>query len=536
MDLILAHKRSMKLAELAGLTLSAQTTFATAVSEVSRSTIEHGKNGCLVLGVTGGQKDKYLIARVIDEKDLSHHPNEGLEYAKRLVNKYNISTSGTESSIELFYYIPNGSKLSINQLDDWRSIFRNEQAVSPYEEIKQKNDQLQKLAQKLQESESQYRTLTNALPIIIFSLNDKGELIYANEWLKRFTGFSATQLNESKWREVIHPDDYDAFSVILSHKLSMGASTIRTQCRLRHKGEEDYYWHLASVSPLYDEGGKLLNWIGYIVDINAQKLVEETLKDNRELKAVQQQLREHQVALEENIAELNRSNQELQQFAYVASHDLQEPTRKISFFSDYLLSRYSEVIDQKGRGHLHSMQSAAQRMRSLIHDLLSFSQVEGKRIDFKPVNLEGVLHFVQQSLEVTIQEKGAVLEIGSLPMVRGDEGMLIQMFENLVGNALKYAKDDEAPYIHIEGQQSQGRIELRVQDNGIGFDEKYLTQMFALFQRLHSSNRYKGTGLGLAICKKIVLLHGGTITARSTPGAGATFIISLPTEIEEHAS
>lgn len=536
MDLILAHKRSMKLAELAGLTLSAQTTFATAVSEVSRSTIEHGKNGCLVLSVTGGQKDKYLIARVIDEKDLSHHPNEGLEYAKRLVNKYNISTSGKESSIELFYHIPNGSKLSHGQVDDWRTIFRNERAVSPYEEIKQKNDQLQKLAQKLQESESQYRTLTNALPIIIFSLNDKGELIYANEWLKRFTGFAAAQLNESQWREVIHPDDYDAFSVILSHKLSMGVSTIRTQCRLRHRGEEDYYWHLASVSPLYDEAGKLLNWIGYIVDINAQKLVEETLKDNRELKAMQQQLREHQLALEENITELNRSNQELQQFAYVASHDLQEPTRKISFFSDYLLSRYSEVIDPKGRDHLHSMQSAAQRMRSLIHDLLSFSQVEGKRIDFKPVSLDGVLQFVQQSLEMALVEKRAVLEIGPLPMVRGDEGMLIQMFENLIGNALKYAKDDEVPYIHIEGQKSQGRIELRVQDNGIGFDEKYLPQMFALFQRLHASNRYKGTGLGLAICKKIVLLHGGTITARSTPGAGATFIISLPTEIEEHAS
>lgn len=217
MDLILAHRRSMRLAELAGLSLPAQTTFATAVSEVARNTIEHGKNGCLVLSVSALPKEKYLIARIIDDSQQAKK-NEGLEFAKRLVNKYQISTSGEETAIELYYHIPSPENLDIRKLDEWKSIFRNEPAISPYEEIKRKNEQLQDLAQKLQESEQQYKTLTNALPIIIFSLNQKGELIYANEWLRRFTGASLAELNASRWKGVVHPDDYDSFSVLISTK------------------------------------------------------------------------------------------------------------------------------------------------------------------------------------------------------------------------------------------------------------------------------------------------------------------------------
>ncbi|HEY1022926.1 MAG TPA: PAS domain S-box protein, partial [Flavisolibacter sp.] len=283
MDLILAHRRSMRLAELAGLSLSAQTTFATAVSEVARSTIEHGKNGCLILLVSNMQREKYLVAR-ITEDDQRVQANEGLEFAKRLVSKYNITTSGKETSIELYYHIPAAGKLDIRVLDEWRSLFRNEPALSPYEEIKRKNEQLQDLTQRLKESEHQHTTLTNALPLIIFSLDSKGDLIYANEWLQRFTGLSAGELNKTRWKEVVHPEDYDAFSILINPHLPQGASVIKTQCRLRHRNEEDYYWHLASISPLNDESGKLLYWTGYIVDINAQKLVEETLHDNRELK------------------------------------------------------------------------------------------------------------------------------------------------------------------------------------------------------------------------------------------------------------
>ena len=527
MDLILAHRRSMRLAELAGLSLSAQTTFATAVSEVARSTIEHGKNGCLILNVSNAQREKYLVAR-ITEDDQRVKTNEGLEYAKRLVNKYNITTSGNETSIELYYHIPAPGKLDLRMLDEWRSLFRNEPAVSPYEEIKRKNEQLQDLTQRLKESEHQHKMLTNALPLIIFSLDNKGELIYANEWLQRFTGFSTNELNKTRWKEVVHPEDYDAFSILINPHLPQGASVIKTQCRLRHRNENDYYWHLASISPLNDETGKLLYWTGYIVDINAQKLVEETLHDNRELKETQDRLKHHQLALEKNITELNRSNRELQEFAYVASHDLQEPARKLSFYSDYLIAKYEDALDKKGLDYLHNMQSASRRMRSLINDLLAFAQVEREGLKLSRINLNQVTHDVLQDLEMSIEEKGASVHIDPMPLIEADAGMLHQLFDNLLSNAIKYAKDGVQPLVKIWAEQKGNAIRIHVKDNGIGFDEKYLPQMFTLFQRLHSSEKYTGTGLGLAICQKIVALHHGSITARSQAGEGSTFIVTLP--------
>ncbi|MBB1283198.1 PAS domain S-box protein [Flavisolibacter sp. BT320] len=527
MDLILAHRRSMRLAELAGLSLSAQTTFATAVSEVARSTIEHGRDGCLILNVANGLREKYIVAR-ITEDDQRKKTNEGLENAKRLVNKYNISVSGEEVSIELYYSIPTLVKLDVQVLDEWRALFRNEPALSPYEEIKRKNEQLQDLTQRLKEIEHQYQTLTNALPLIIFSLDHESKLIYANEWLKRFTGYSIDQLNHKGWRTVVHPEDYDAFAILMNPHLPQGASVVKTQCRIRHRGEEDYYWHLASVSPLYDEGGKLLYWIGYIVDINAQKLVEETLLDNKELKETQHRLKQHQVALEKNISELARSNRELQEFAYVASHDLQEPARKLSFYSDYLVSKYESVLDEKGMDYLLNMQSASRRMRSLINDLLAFAQVEQRGLKLKPINLNQVTHEVLQDLEIAIEERGATVNIEPMPLIEADENMLHQLFENLLSNAIKYSQEGVKPVVNVWAEQEDNALQIQIQDNGIGFDEKYLPQMFTLFQRLHSSEKYSGTGLGLAICQKIVALHHGSITARSRVGEGSTFVITLP--------
>jgi signal transduction histidine kinase len=398
MDLIIAHKRSMKLAELAGLSLSAQTTFATAVSEVSRNTIEHGKNGCLVLCFSTAVNSKFIVARIIDEEQTPRE-NEGLEYAKRLVNKYNITTSGNETAIELYYSAPQ-FKADTKQLDDWKQMFRNAPPVSPYEEIKLKNEQLQELSEKLQKSE--------------------------------------------------------------------------------------------------------------------------------ELKEAQEKLKEYQATLEQNIADLNRSNLELQQFAYVASHDLQEPIRKISYYSDYVINRYAVLLDDKGKEYLNAMALASSRMRGLVHDLLAFSQVEKKTVELKKVNLDDVLKDVLHDIDVMIKEKNAHVQVEPLPAVQADEGMMRQLFENLITNSIKYSKEDQPPLIRISSSRNNGGLEISVADNGIGFDEKYLPQMFMLFQRLHSVEKYKGTGLGLAICQKIVRLHNGSIKAKSRENEGATFIVSLP--------
>jgi len=217
MDLILAHKRSMKLAEMAGLSLSAQTTFATAVSEISRNAIESENGGCLILSVKTDSRDKYIVACLKDTQIQDAKQVTGLEYAKRLVNKFTVSGSGENLSIELFYYISPSFRIDIHKIDEWRNEFRNERPISSYEELKRKNEQLQELSEKVQKSEEQYKTLTNSLPMIIFSLNTDGGLIYSNEWLTNFTGETLDSLNGGKWKAVIHEEDYESFSLLLKN-------------------------------------------------------------------------------------------------------------------------------------------------------------------------------------------------------------------------------------------------------------------------------------------------------------------------------
>lgn len=528
MDLILAHKRSMKLAELSGLSLSAQTSFATAVSEVARTSIEGGRRTLLFLSVDADHRNKYIVAGLKNDQSKKNRSTNGLEYAKRLVNKYNVTSKGEETLIELFYQVSPSFKFDVAKIDEWRSVFRNEPPVSPYEEIKRKNEQLQELSERIQESEDQYKTLTNALPLIIFALDIKGNLMYGNEWLFKFTGETQEALNKKQWKTIVHDDDYAAFKLLLQNTNAKGATAIKSQCRIRHKNSSDYLWHQVSLTPFQNDKEELQYWIGYMADIHAQKVWEETLRDNAELKKTQEDLEENQRKMESYIQDLNRSNLELQQFAFVASHDLQEPVRKLLFYCDYLISKYSESLDKKGTEYLSSMQGSAQRMRNLIQDLLVFSQINRKELHFTNVDLNKIAAEAVQDLEISIEEKNASLKIGNLPTVSGDERMMRQLFENIIGNALKYSKKGITPLIEITCHRKKDCFEIAFSDNGIGFDEKYLPQMFTLFQRLHSKNTYEGTGLGLAICQKVAEIHNGKIWAKAQEDKGATFFVSLP--------
>lgn len=528
MDLILAHKRSMKLAELVGLSLSAQTTFATAVSEVSRSAIENGKSSCLILSISKPiRNEKYIIASIKDSQS-SIINTEGIEYAKKLVNKFYVSSTDSESTIELHFYIPSSHKIGAKQIETWKELFTEEPPVSPYEEIKRKNEQLQLLATKLQESENQYRTLTDALPLIIFSIDEQSNIIYANDWLFQFTGQSLEELNNTRWRNVIHAEDYHPFTVLLNDKITSGATNIKLQCRLKNNETGQHMWHMVSMSPLKNEKGATLYWIGFMVDINAQKVIEQTLKDNKELKEVQQQLQENERNLQDNIQELNRSNRELQQFAYVASHDLQEPLRKIIYYSDYLLTKHEKNLDKKGNEYLRNMISASHRMRGLIKDLLSFSQVDQKNYRFETLDLSQIAQEALHNMELVVKEKQAAVTVHLLPSIEGDYVLIRQLFENIISNSLKYSKEGDSPVLDISHQIDGNTLTLFFKDNGIGFDERYLDRMFNLFQRLHGRTDYEGTGLGLAICRKITDVHNGSITAKSQEGKGSTFIVQLP--------
>ena len=237
------------------------------------------------------------------------------------------------------------------------------------------------------------------------------------------------------------------------------------------------------------------------------------------------------------IQSLRRSNRELEQFASVASHDLQEPLRKIQAFGDRLQTRCDHELGEQGRDYLVRMLASAGRMRSLIDALLTFSRVTTKAQPFVPVNLAMTVEDVVADLEAQIQRTGGTVETGALPTIEADPMQMRQLLQNLIGNGLKFARAGEPPVVRIESRVLSGedggagavpRCQIMVSDHGIGFEEIYLDRIFELFQRLHGRHEYEGTGMGLAICRKIVERHGGVITAKSAPGQGATFLVTLP--------
>jgi signal transduction histidine kinase len=234
--------------------------------------------------------------------------------------------------------------------------------------------------------------------------------------------------------------------------------------------------------------------------------------------------------LEESYAALESRNRELQDFAFVASHDLQEPLRKIQAFGERLKTRYETSLGEEGRDYLNRMSNAAKRMQDLIQALLSYSRVTTKTEPFAKVDLNQVIKEVGTDLETRIEQTGGQVRVEStLPTVEADPNQMRQLFQNLIGNGLKFHRE-EKPLIKIHGQSASfgGTYRIFVEDNGIGFDEKYLDRIFTPFQRLHGRDTYEGTGIGLAICRKIVERHGGSITATSMPGKGSTFIVNLP--------
>jgi two-component system sensor kinase FixL len=278
--------------------------------------------------------------------------------------------------------------------------------------------------------------------------------------------------------------------------------------------------------PIFNNQGAPEFLLGISEDITERKCAEEKLQ--------------------KFAAQLEQNNRELQDFAYVASHDLQEPLRKVRAFGDRLRTRFGASLPDDGRDYLSRMLNAAHRMQTLIEDLLTFSRVTTRAQPFVKVDLNIIAREVISDLEVRIEQTHGRVEVGELPTLEGDPTQMRQILQNLIGNALKFHRKDEPPVVRVGARlfakvggdtdliKKSARIvapqfcELSVVDNGIGFDEKYLDRIFTVFQRLHGRNEYEGTGVGLAICRKIALRHGGEITARSQPGAGATFLITLP--------
>jgi light-regulated signal transduction histidine kinase (bacteriophytochrome) len=292
--------------------------------------------------------------------------------------------------------------------------------------------------------------------------------------------------------------------------------------------EKEYIRKDGSIFPIeirsyltHDKNGLPLEKWAFIRDITDRKRTEEQL--------------------DLYLRRLEESNRELQEFAFVTSHDLHEPLRKIQTFGTRLSTKYTENLDSKGLDYLNRMVNASTRMRELIDALLNYSRLSTREMPFEPVDMKDIVQVVLSNLEARIEETRATIEIGDMPIIETDRHQMIQLIQNLMGNALKFHREDVPPIIKIHsrpfnsinGQHkrtktSRKKWEIRMEDNGIGFDLKYIDRIFQPFQRLHGRMDYDGVGMGLAICRKIIERHKGTIMAESIRGKGSIFIITLP--------
>jgi signal transduction histidine kinase len=285
---------------------------------------------------------------------------------------------------------------------------------------------------------------------------------------------------------------------------------------------------------LYKKNRQLLAQEQRLVAIN--KNLELEIKER---KSSEEKIKQLNRQLLENIASLESANKDLDRFAFMASHDLQEPLRKIRMFSDRLHLKYQSILDEDGRTNILRIQKAAERMQNLITDILTFSKIAVDKAAFVETDINLLIDEVLVDLDEEVKTKNARIIIDKIPVLSVNPGLIKPLFQNLIGNALKYCKKDVPPLIRITHElnnQLNGKskelkdkyCKIMIQDNGIGFDQKYAEEIFGMFKRLHHNTEFQGTGIGLALCKKIVEQHKGYISARSKVNEGSTFIISLP--------
>jgi PAS domain S-box-containing protein len=373
--------------------------------------------------------------------------------------------------------------------------------------------------QKLEDSESRFRLLSNEMPQFVWTGDAEGNLGYFNEAVYKYSGLSKEEIARDGWLQIVHPEDRDENIRLWTHAISTGEDFIFEHRFKRADGE--YRWQLSRAIPQRDAQGIIQQWIGTSTDIQDRKNVEEQLGN----------------LVAERTKELQRSNDDLQQFAHVASHDLKEPVRKVKTFTSRLEQHLNGVLDETSSRYIEKIHSATNRMFSMIDGVLTYSTINASTQAPEKVDLNEVMKNIEADFEVIIQKTEATLTYGELPTIEGAPVLLYQLFYNLVNNAIKFAKADIAPEIIITSEMiSDGHrktVKLNLSDNGIGFEEEQSKSIFETFTRLNSKDKYEGTGLGLALCKKIVERHCGSISASGVPGVGATFTILLPIQQNE---
>jgi PAS domain S-box-containing protein len=398
---------------------------------------------------------------------------------------------------------------------------------------------------KIEASEARFRLMADAMPQFVWTGDVNGNLNYYNQAVYDYSGLNYEEIQKDGWLQIVHPDDRAENVKLWTHAMKTGENFI-FQHRFRNNAG-DYRWQLSRAVPQRDSDGIIQLWIGTSTDIHEQKLFEEELarqvnERTEELSVTNAEL----TVVNEEIASANqkliRSNEELEQFTYAASHDMQEPLRKVHTFTTFLLDNHSAQLDERGKTYLAKIGTSVHRMKGIIDDLLNYSHQTRGDQEFEPVNLTKIIEEIEADLELLIQQKKAVIIKDEIMQIKAVPTQMTQLFFNLFSNALKFSKADVAVQIKIESSLLSAdeaavlklpdvhRQYLKIQfcDNGIGFDPKHAVQIFNLFKRLHGKSEYEGTGIGLGLCKKIVQNHRGAIWAESEEGKGARFYVVLP--------
>ncbi len=356
----------------------------------------------------------------------------------------------------------------------------------------------------LLESEKQFRNAIEYSPIGNAIVSPSGAFLKVNKALCKIMGYSEDELLKLDFQQITHPDDLEDDLASVTKLLKDEIDSYEMEKRYFRK--DGYTMNaLLSVSLVRNEDNSPRYFISQIQDITEKKLAEQ---------------------------EILRSNAELQRFAYIASHDLQEPLRMIRNFTDLYVEEYYEDLDKQAKYYLKYVVDASVRMQNLINDLLEYSKANSQDTNITEFKSKEQIDSALDNLKGIIKETNTKITVQELPTLNGNPIRFSRLIENLIGNAIKYRHDERSPKINIKAQECEAEWLFSVQDNGIGINKDYLKQIFVIFKRLHNKNKYTGTGIGLAICQKIVADMGGSIWVESVEGAGSTFFFTIPKSSE----
>jgi PAS domain S-box-containing protein len=373
--------------------------------------------------------------------------------------------------------------------------------------VEQRTAELVKANETIKASEMRFRVIFERSTIGKALTTPDGRLLEINRAFAAMLGYTIEEMEQLNFAEVTYADDLPKSRESVRTLLANECTSYRMEQRYVRK-DGGIIWTDVGTTLLRDAGGTPLYFITSIVDITERKRAEEKLGGA--------------------MTDLERSNRELEQFAYVASHDLQEPLRKVASFTQLLAERYADKLDEDARQFIGYAVDGAHRMQGLINDLLAYSRVGTRGSEFAPVDGEVAFETAVGNLQMAILETGAEVTHGRLPTILGDGTQLVQLFQNLIGNAIKF-HGKAPPRVHVAAARQEKEWVFQVSDNGIGIAPEYFNRLFVIFQRLHSRAEYPGTGIGLAISKRVVERHGGRIWVESEPGNGSTFFFTIPT-------